>query len=68
MRTRIFVTKSKVELMGIKNLLDSEGIENFETNNIDPGFAGVFGDYELKVNEEDEEKAQTIIDQFLSGK
>ncbi|MBZ9651579.1 putative signal transducing protein [Psychroflexus montanilacus] len=66
MTKKILITKSKVELMGIKNLLDSEGIENFEINNVDPGFAGVFGDYELKVNEKDFEKAREIIKQFQS--
>ena len=58
MRVRVFVTKSKVELMGIKNLLNSEGIETFEIDNLDPGFAGVFGEYELKVNETDEDRAK----------
>lgn len=68
MTEKVFVTKSKVELMGVKNLLDSEGIDNFEINKMDSSYAGAFGHYELSVEEHDVEKAKEIIDQFQSGK
>jgi hypothetical protein len=66
MKERVFSTKSKVELMGVKNLLDSESIESFEINNVDSAHAGAFGYYELNVNTEDVEKARKIIERFQS--
>lgn len=61
---KVFVTKSKIELMGIKNLLNSEGIECFEVDTMDSAYAGIFGQYELKVAQNDVEKANEIIDKF----
>lgn len=52
--------------MGIKNLLDSEGIECFELDNSDSSYAGLFGHYELLVKERDEEKAKELISKFQS--
>ncbi|WP_019039410.1 DUF2007 domain-containing protein [Psychroflexus tropicus] len=66
MKERIFSTKSKVELMGVKNLLGSEGIDSFEINNVDSAYAGAFGYYELKVNVDDVERAREIIERFQS--
>lgn len=63
---KVFFTKSKVEMMGVKNLLESEGIEYFEVDNSDTSYAGLFGHYELLVEEKDEEKAKRLIDQFQS--
>lgn len=66
MTEKVFFTKSKVELMGVKNLLASDGIEFLEINNLDSAYAGIFGDYELSVDEKDVEKAREIIKQFQS--
>ncbi|GAA0754760.1 putative signal transducing protein [Psychroflexus lacisalsi] len=66
MKTKVYTTKSKVQLMGIKNLLDSEGIECLELDNSDSSYAGLFGHYELLVKESDEEKAKELISQFQS--
>ncbi|MBZ9628963.1 DUF2007 domain-containing protein [Psychroflexus sp. CAK57W] len=66
MDKRVFYTKSKVELMGVKNLLESQGIKCYEVDKVDSSYAGVFGNYELMVDESDEEKAKEIIDQFES--
>lgn len=61
---RVFYTKSEVELMGVKNLLDSEGIDYFEIDKSDTSYAGLFGYYELKVNEKEAEKAENLIKDF----
>ena len=66
MNIKIFSTKSKVELMGVKNLLDFEGINYFDINKSDSSYAGLFGQYELSVQKEDEEKAKMIIERFLN--
>ncbi len=67
MDKRVFYTKSKVELMGVKNLLESQGIKCYEVDKVDSSYGGVFGNYELMVDENDEEKAKEIIEQFESN-
>ena len=67
MKKKVFFTKSKVELMGVKNLLESEGIECFEVDNLDSSYAGLFGHYELKVDYNDVQRAEEIIHQFQSN-
>lgn len=53
--------------MGVKNLLESEGIECFEVDNLDSSYAGLFGHYELKVDDNDVQRAEEIIHQFQSN-
>lgn len=65
-KKKVFFTKSNVEIMGVKNLLESEGIEYFELDNSDTSYAGLFGHYELLVREEDEQRAKKLIDEFQS--
>ncbi|EMY81185.1 DUF2007 domain-containing protein [Psychroflexus gondwanensis] len=64
MEIKIFTTTSKVELMGIKNLLMSEDIDYFEKDKMDSSYAGAFGQYELFVSENNEDKARAIIEKF----
>jgi len=64
MEIKIFTTTSKVELMGIKNLLMSEDIDYFEKDKMDSSYAGIFGQYELFVSENNEDKAKAIIEKF----
>jgi hypothetical protein len=64
MEIKIFTTTSKVELMGIKNLLMSEDIDCFEKDKMDSSYAGIFGQYELFVSENNEDKAKAIIEKF----
>jgi hypothetical protein len=64
MELKIFTTTSKVELMGVKNLLMSEDIDCFEKDKMDSSYAGIFGQYELFISENDEDKAKAIIEEF----
>ena len=66
MNKKVYSTKSKVLLMGVKNLLDSENISSFEVNKLDSSYAGAFGDYQLMVNDKDEEQAKLLIEEFES--
>ncbi|SDG40469.1 putative signal transducing protein [Psychroflexus sediminis] len=66
MDKKVYYTKSKVEMMGVKNLLESEGIECYEVDKVDSSYGGVFGDYQLMVDESDEEKAKALIEKFES--
>jgi hypothetical protein len=64
MELKIFTTTSKVELMGVKNLLMSEDIDCFEKDKMDSSYAGIFGQYELFISENNEDKAKEIIEEF----
>ncbi|NEV92607.1 DUF2007 domain-containing protein [Psychroflexus sp. YR1-1] len=66
MDKKVYYTKSKVEMMGVKNLLESEGIRCYEVDKVDSSYGGVFGDYQLMVDESDEEKAKALIEKFES--
>lgn len=66
MDKKVYYTKSKVEMMGVKNLLESEGIACWEVDKVDSSYGGVFGDYQLMVDESDEEKAKALIEKFES--
>lgn len=67
MDKKVYYTKSKVEFMGVKNLLESEGIKCYEVDKVDSSYGGVFGDYQLMVDESDEEKAKALIEKFESN-
>jgi len=64
MELKIFTTTSKVELMGVKNLLMSEDIDCFEKDKMDSSYAGIFGQYELFISENNEDMAKEIIEEF----
>jgi hypothetical protein len=66
MDKNVYSTKSKVLLMGVKNLLESENIPCFEVNKLDSSYAGAFGNYQLMVEEKDEERAKELIQNFES--
>lgn len=61
---KIFSGTSPVEIMGVKNLLESEGIECFEINKSDSSYVGLLGEIELYVNESQVEKALTVLETF----
>lgn len=63
---RIFSSKSPVEIMGVKNLLESEGIECFEINKADSSYVGLFGEIEIYVEESQAEKALTVLETYKS--
>ncbi len=63
---RIFSGTSPVEIMGVKNLLESEGIECFEINKSDSSYVGLLGEIELYVNESQVEKALGVLETFKS--
>lgn len=67
MDKKVFYTKSKIEMMGVKNLLESQGIKCYEMDKVDSSYAGIFGNYELMVDESNEEKAKEIISEFESN-
>jgi hypothetical protein len=50
--------------MGVKNLLMSEDIDCFEKDKMDSSYAGIFGQYELFISENNEDKAKEIIEEF----
>lgn len=54
-------------MMGVKNLLESQGIKCYEMDKVDSSYAGIFGNYELMVDESNEEKAKEIISEFESN-
>ena len=61
---RIFSGTSPVEIMGLKNLLESEGIECFEINKSDSSYVGLLGEIEIYVDESQVEKALTVLKTF----
>jgi len=60
--TQIYSGTSKVRIMEIKNLLESEGITYHEVDKMDTAYAGIFGEIQLYVSEADAEKAQRLVD------
>jgi len=58
---KIYTSDSQIAIMSIKNLLSSEGIHCFELNKSDSSYVGIFDEIQLFVNEEDEKKAITLI-------
>ncbi|WP_372643741.1 DUF2007 domain-containing protein [Ancylomarina sp.] len=63
---KIFSGISPVVIMGVKNLLESEGIECFEINKSDSSYVGLLGEIELYVDESQVEKAQNVLKTFKS--
>ncbi len=63
---KIIASSSQIEIIGIKNLLDSAGIEYFELNKSDSAYVGVFDNYEIYVDPSDEEKALAILKENAS--
>jgi len=63
---RIFSGTSPVEIMGVKNLLESEGIECFEMNKSDSSYVGLLGEIEIYVDESQVEKALSVLSTFKS--
>ena len=63
---RIFSGTSPVEIMGVKNLLESEGIECFVINKSDSSYVGILGEIEIYVDESQVEKALSVLSSFKS--
>ncbi|MFA8433702.1 MAG: DUF2007 domain-containing protein [Marinifilaceae bacterium] len=60
-KTRIYSGSAPIEIMGIKNLLETEGIECFELNKSDSSYAGLLDNIELYVDETQVEKALAVL-------
>lgn len=61
-RKKIFTSSSQIEVMAIKNLLDTNGIGYFELNKSDSSYVGIFDEIQLFVASEDEAKATALIE------
>ncbi len=58
----IFFSVSEIKIKTAQHLLTEAGIEHYVINKKDTAHAGVFGDIELHVNEEDAERAKEILE------
>lgn len=65
MLEKVFTTKSKIESMGIKHLLEEEGIELQYIDKTDRSYPGLFGYIEISVDESHKEKALSLIDSYF---
>ncbi len=63
---RIYSGTSRLEVMGVKNLLESESIECFEINKSDSSYVGLLGEIEIYVHESQVEKALSLLSTFKS--
>lgn len=65
MLEKVFTTQSKIESMGIKHLLEEEGIKLQYIDKTDRSYPGLFGYIEIRVDEADKEKALSLIDSYF---
>jgi len=57
----VFFSISNLKIMTAQHLLESEGIKSFTVNKMDSAHAGLFGEIELYIPKEDEERARVIL-------
>jgi len=57
----VFFSVSQIKIMTAQHLLKEAGIKSHTVNKMDSAHAGVFGDIELYVSKEDEERARVIL-------
>ncbi len=57
----VWFSVSELKIMTARHILSQAGIENFIVDKKDSAHAGIFGDIELYVQEDDEEKARIIL-------
>ena len=60
-KTLVYFTVSEIQMLTARNLLKAAGIESFVINKKDSAYAGIIGDIELYVYEEDKNMAQSIL-------
>lgn len=64
-KVRIFSTKSSVESMGLQNYFKEKNLYHEVIDKTDSSYASVFGDIEIYVNEDDEKKAQKLLEAYF---
>lgn len=57
----VWFSVSHLKIMTAQHVLREAGINSFVLNKMDSAHAGVFGDIELYVQKEDQEKARHIL-------
>ena len=66
-KVRIFSTKSSVESMGLQNYFKNNNLHHEVIDKTDSSYASVFGDIEFYVNENDENKAQKLLEAYFES-
>ena len=57
----IFISVSQIKVMTALHLLEEAGISAHHINKMDSAHAGIFGEIQIIVNKEDEEKTREIL-------
>lgn len=60
-KIKIYSGTSHVKAMGIKNILESEGIEFHAIDRSDTAYSGLLGEIEIYINASEEAKAAALI-------
>ena len=66
-RKKIFTSNSQIEIMTIKNLLETNDISYFELNKSDSSYVGIFDEIQIFVEPEHEEKATALIENHANN-
>lgn len=61
MENLVFFSISNIKIMNAQHLLKEAGIESHTVNKMDSAHGGLFGDIELYIPKEHEEKAKEIL-------
>jgi len=57
----IFISVSQIKVMTALHLLEEAGIDAHQINKMDSAHAGIFGEIQIIVNKEDEERTRKIL-------
>ncbi|MCB0447783.1 MAG: DUF2007 domain-containing protein [Gelidibacter sp.] len=58
---KIYSGTSQAKILGVKDLLETNGIAYQEINKLDSSYVGLFGDIEIHVDEADVERAEKLL-------
>ncbi|MGY0393365.1 putative signal transducing protein [Bizionia sp. KMM 8389] len=65
-RTLILSSTSQIQVFGVKNALDEANIPYFEINKSDSSYPGIFGNYEIYVDEAHREEAVLCVKDLIA--
>lgn len=57
----VFFAVSQLKIISARHILEEAGIKSFVLNKMDSAHAGAFGDIELYVSKEDQNRARHIL-------
>ena len=66
-KERIFSTKSSIEAMGIQKQLESDSISFEVIDKTDSSYASLLGNIEIFVDDQDQEKAEKLIEAYFQA-